>query len=74
METTIYQSNISIFHKSFDLLIISILNNNNNLLNIKEFNLSKNVNQNISLFAPLWQSLEFDLWQGNKIISPRAKE
>ena len=30
METTVYQSNISIFHKSLDLLISSILNNNNN--------------------------------------------
>ena len=29
METTVYQSNISIFHKSLDLLISSILNNNN---------------------------------------------
>ena len=28
METTVYQSNISIFHKSLDLLISSILNNN----------------------------------------------
>ena len=30
METTVYQLNISIFHKSLDLLISSILNNNNN--------------------------------------------
>ena len=30
METTVYQSNISIFRKSFDLLISGILNNNNN--------------------------------------------
>ena len=29
MEKTVYQSNISIFHKSLDLLISSILNNNN---------------------------------------------
>ena len=29
METTVYQSTISIFHKSLDLLISSILNNNN---------------------------------------------
>ena len=29
METTVYQSNISIFHKYLDLLISSILNNNN---------------------------------------------
>ena len=28
METTVYQSNISIFHKSLDLLISSILTNN----------------------------------------------
>ena len=28
METTVYQLNISIFHKSLDLLISSILNNN----------------------------------------------
>ena len=28
METTVYQSNIIIFHKSLDLLISSILNNN----------------------------------------------
>ena len=28
MEVTIYQSNISIIHKSMDLLIISLLNNN----------------------------------------------
>ena len=30
METTVYQSNISIFRKSLDLLISSTLNNNNN--------------------------------------------
>ena len=30
METTIYQSNISIYHKTLDLLTSSILNNNNN--------------------------------------------
>ena len=30
METTVYQLNLSIFHKSLDLLISSILNNNNN--------------------------------------------
>ena len=30
METTVNQSNRSIFHKSLDLLISSILNNNNN--------------------------------------------
>ena len=29
METTVYQLNISIFHKSLDLLISSTLNNNN---------------------------------------------
>ena len=31
METTVYQSNISIFHKSLDLLISSILIINNNI-------------------------------------------
>ena len=31
METTVYQVNISIFHKSLGLLITSILNNNNNI-------------------------------------------
>ena len=30
METTVYQLNISIFHKFLDLLISCILNNNNN--------------------------------------------
>ena len=32
METTVYQSNISIFHKSLDLLISSVLNNNNTII------------------------------------------
>jgi len=32
METTVYQSNISIFHKSLDLLISSIINNNDNFV------------------------------------------
>ena len=32
METTVYQSNTNIFHKSLDLLISSILNNNNMLM------------------------------------------
>jgi hypothetical protein len=31
IETTVYQSNISIFHKSSDLPISSILNNNNRI-------------------------------------------
>ena len=30
METTVYQSNISIIHNSLDLLISKIVNNNNN--------------------------------------------
>jgi hypothetical protein len=35
MEITVYQSIISIFHKSLDLLISSLLKNNNNFCVVK---------------------------------------
>jgi hypothetical protein len=40
METTVYQSNISIFHESLNLLISSILNNNNRYMFILMYNSS----------------------------------
>ena len=41
METTVYQSNISLFQKFLDLLTNSILNNNNNLKRKNIFDLVK---------------------------------
>ena len=65
VETTVYQSNTSIFHKSLDLLISSILNNNNwmnlYILNKNLFCCSSVSFGEKSYFSPTYKIFNFNL-------------
>ena len=61
---TVYQSNISIFHKSLDLLTSSILNNNNN--NNNNISLEKMKFNNVVLLTRLEQFIKMKGLQNGK--------